>query len=253
MKVSSIIFALTDKHKMGKQFLIGLLFLLSTYGYSQDNKHKIMINGGISYSTHKSKNPIKYSSTGYDNAIAYSSSAHAQIGYFISANFALGITGSFMSYKNQIRSNYDLEKVYLYKERSNYMSFFVRYNYIGKHKLGCFLNLNTGYRWGKWFSRQTYTDPQNNIIELTDFSRAEGMEFNLYPGIIYFINKSISVETRLGHATYYTGNKKDKISDSKNSSFTAGFSMMNSFNLNFSFYLGGKNQNKKYTTNEDNL
>ena len=237
---------------MVQRYLIALLVVLSTYSYSQENKNKIMVNGAFFHLNTKSKIPIAYPSTQYSKSVYRGNYAHAQIGYFISNNFAFGLSGSLLRLKNQVKSSYPTENFYLYKQESDYISVFTRYNYtIDKRKLGCFLKLYGGYLWENRFSHQTYTDPQNNIVEITDFSRAKGMEFNLYAGIIYFINRWASVETTLGNVAYYISDAENKNSNQKNLTLVANFSMA-SLNLGFSFYLGRKTQDKKDINNEGN-
>jgi hypothetical protein len=228
---------------MIKKYLTAILLVMSIYGYSQENKNRFMINGNVQY--FHSNDQYKYSPGIYTNDFLNSrSTAGVNFGYFISNNFALGISESISKFLYASTSEYQTNPNYSssYSSINKDCGIFARYNQvIHSSKFGFFLNLYTGYSWYDMNSSNTYQDPNSGQITNKKYSRYTGLKVSLDPGIIYFINSKFSVESTLGSVFYQIGKSKqnDIYVTDKITELGASFSLR-TVSLGFSYYFGGK-------------
>jgi hypothetical protein len=229
-----------------KKYLTAVLFVIGIYSYSQEHKNRFMINGSIQYADYHSLNKRDFgnNSKGEYLHLNTNSAGGINFGYFLSNNFAVGISGSVSSSELTARSdanmNYFSEYTSKYIEKG--CGVFARYNHtIVSSKLGFFLQLNTRYSWGDMNTTSTSMDLNGNHITIKGFTKNTGTFTALNPGIIYFINNKFSVESMLGSIYYASGKSKsdDENINEKTSRFGADF-YLTTISLGFSYYFGGK-------------
>ncbi len=209
---------------------------------AQENKGKWIVNGSVNYSqsnnkgTDDSYNPRSNSKSGR---------LGVNLGYFITNNFALGLSNSYsLSKEETIYTGYAARTERAI--RSSYTpGIFAKYNHsINKSKFGFFLQLDANFSLSKRISK--VNDPYQNTITKDYYSR---LSTSLTPGIIYFINQKFSVQTSFGNVSFSSAGTRGK---------KAVYLTENQFSFNFSpfvttfgftYYFGGnKSEDKK--TNE---
>lgn len=200
-----------------------------------------MINGNVHYSNDNfSREMNQYKNSDLDVI----SSGGVNLGYFLSNNFAIGVSGSVNNY-NSTHNAHDLN--YSFEHTSNFAQkacgIFARYNHTLKSgKLGFFLQLGTQYIWGDEHITDIQKDPSwPYLVTYKDFAKHNGALVILNPGLIYFINKKFSVESSLG--SIYSSSDKAKSSINPINEKTTKFSAdlyLTSINLGFTYYFGGK-------------
>ena len=220
---------------MIKKTIAFVLFLTCTNLHAQENKNKWMINGNVSYfqnnsDTHSSPD-IKFKQRNTFMGV--------HLGYFITNNFALGILNEGFASVNELTTSDTSASVT--SQYSTYYSpvIFARYNrQIQSSRFGFFLQLDGKYRWEK-NRLKTITGSSG----YTRTSASSGIAISLTPGIIYFINKKISVETSFGNLGISSLNGYDSNAIVKrnmvNVNLTTNFSLA-AMNFGFTYYFGCK-------------
>jgi hypothetical protein len=112
---------------------------------------------------------------------------------------------------------------------------------IKESKFGIFLQLDNSYSFGKNDNVTTLESLNYPPIVNRNFLKGTGFKLGLTPGLLYFINNKISIETTIGEISYQSFNWENKIQNNlknKNNGFHA--SIANSTILfGLTFYFGG--------------
>ncbi len=217
---------------MIKKAIACIILFVTVKSYSQELKNKFVINGNVSHS--QFDYDLNVSNALYESQKNNNNLINISAGYFLTDNISVGLFGSFQkNLTNRTDNSFSYKSTTVY----NSSGLFARYTKLMKESsFGFFFELETGYSWGKQANRSTDT---TNMISHYD-NRFTQIAVSLSPGLIYFINKKFSVETRLGSLSAYTG--KLKYFDSpeiKNSGFDLNFSLT-TISAGFSYYFGGK-------------
>jgi hypothetical protein len=226
---------------MIKKCLPAILLFVSICSYSQENKNKFMINGHMQYS-HYGLLEKPSTSTDEHLDLVNNGSGGINFGYFLSTNFAIGISGSVSNFAVTTKSRTNNSA---FEYGSNYIEkgcgIFARYNHaFPNSKFGFFLQLSSLYYWGDVNDNIPYLDPNGNLITVKHTTKNTAIATTFNPGVIYFINNKFSVESALGSIYYASGKSvDDKNYNEKFSDLSADF-YLNSINLGFSYYFGGK-------------
>lgn len=236
---------------MTKDRILIAFLLLSISSYAQV-KGRMMINGNASY--YRAQVEQKNGINAHISDKNQFASANLNLGYFISNNFAIGIkAGTSSSNSNSFASYTNGEEATRKNSGLRFSSgVFARYNkLLGDGKFGLFLQLDNLYNWGtsKSESRTIYINFPPEFR--TSNTKLKGYSSVLFPGVLYFINKKLSLEASFGSISYHHTMIKDKEE-------TANFNKSNGFNLNFSlstinlgltFYFGkGKSETSESET-----
>jgi hypothetical protein len=231
---------------MIKNYLTAILLVITIYSYSQENKNKFMINGNAQYSDQYMIKKINHSNNTIGKYSDSYKNSHGAInfGYFLSNNFAIGISGSVNSSISYSRR--EDNKKYLSEYTDNNIEkgcgIFARYNHIlDSSKFGFFFQLGTHYYWGTMKTTSPTMDSQGNIITIKRTTTHTQLLALLNPGIVYFINNKFSVESALG-SIYYTSDESEPTDTNtveKNSKLGFDFNLT-TISLGFSYYFGGK-------------
>jgi len=233
-----------------RQFLAALLFL-SIQSFAQFNKGQLMINGSAHYYS------SKYNTNSNDriekiNQQQYSGGV--SLGYFFSNHFVAGIDGGVGSGRNKIENIDTMRRNYnLGRDNNSWMGAFLRYNQPIYHsKFGVFLRVSGDYELRKYTSKSEYTFVNSPTDIYTSERKGHGYSCSLSPGLFYFVNNRLSLETSIGGISYSLFHMKETSANSfdsytfKESSFNSSFSI-SSIWLGVTFYLG-KNKNESSTT-----
>lgn len=231
---------------MIKSYLATVLLLASLCSYSQDNKNKFMINGGIGYSHWKKDVDVSRYSTTKSSAPSFHGSTH--LGYFVSDKLALGLFGSLSGFEEKSKFGtgtlpYPTAHTteYRYSGRISTMGLFARYQQlIIDNKFGFLFqaHLASDRFWSN--SWQYYSDPTNGDREIRNYSRSKGQYIDLTAGLIYYINKKFSLETTFAGLNFGTRNIQTDYTKIK----TRGgqIDLYSSVNLAFTYYFGFSNK-----------
>jgi hypothetical protein len=213
---------------MIQNYLTITLLFIGIYSYSQENKNKIMLNGNFNYATEK-KRPVTIDHSTYYNS---KRAVDLNIGYFLTKNFAIGISGSYQKKVIRREFTYTIESAEVYYSSG----LFARYNCMTKgKKFGFFFQANSNVYVNEW--RENIKDDNTTA---TEKEKANGMNVILTPGVIYFLNHKFSVEASVMNITYDHFTVKDGLSNrSINSGFATNFSP-SSIYVGFSYYFVGK-------------
>jgi hypothetical protein len=222
---------------MIKNYLIGTFLLSCMFVYSQDNKGKFMIQGSAGYNNSSiiKKYPRSNGLTDeYKNSLV---SADVNFGYFLSNNFAMGISGAVRHFKFVNKSN-NLPNYTKYGNTyfEKGAGIFARYNRpLHTSKFGIFLQLNAHYYWINEIDISTTLNANGKPENITKITKGRRISTDLNPGLIYFINNKFSIESTLG-SLYYTVEKSTAMRTKKKTIGTgADFSLAN-INLGFTYY-----------------
>ncbi|HSH64819.1 MAG TPA: hypothetical protein VLB84_03260 [Bacteroidia bacterium] len=231
---------------MIKKSFVCLFLLLSFAGFTQNNKNKFVVNGNFTYSSNKTVQHSSYPTIQYKYRTF---SSNLNIGYFLTNNFVVGISGAYLNGSSE--TNYDASLRTISKSLFNSYNtgVFARYNqFLKNSKFAFFYNLYCDPFFGK--TTQYYSDVLNSSNEVKIISRNSGVHIGFQPGIIYFINSKFSIESSVGQVYYHSEKRhsEDDKSSSKQSWFGISY-FMNSLNLGFSYYFGTKSK----TTNTGDL
>jgi hypothetical protein len=213
---------------MIKKYLIITFLFISIYNYSQENKNKVMINGNFNYTSRKKRPSTVHHSTYYNSK----GTIDLNIGYFLIKNFAIGISGGYQ--KEVIHREYSITET---SSEIHYSSgIFTRYNCMTKsRKFGFLFQINSNVYVNEW--RMKIKDGN---ITTNENEKTNGMNIIFTPGIIYFLNHRLSVETSVMNIAYDKSIIKDDLSNrGLSSNFSTNFSP-SSFYVGFSYYFGGK-------------
>jgi hypothetical protein len=219
---------------MIKSSLTAILILLGAYCSSQENKGNFVVNAAINLSL--KNQPV--------------TTGGIYLGYFVTDHFSFGITCHQSHERNTLHENaiwqdYSSEIV----KTEHFSGVFARYNHLFQGKFGFFLSLNPSYIRRKDVTTQTTYYAVGEYTEKTTY-RYNGIFVSLDPGIIYFINKRFSLETKLGSIYYlntFSKNTNYEINE-KHSDFDLSFFTTN-LNLGVSFYFARKKEEDKKNTN----
>ncbi len=223
---------------MTKKYLTAALLVLSMCTFSQENKNRFMINGSVHYSNEHLTD--KMNSSNYSDSYG-NNSGGVNFGYFLSNNFAVGISGAINRSITKNRSNTNgLDRDYNYTEKD--CGIFARYNHPFKSgKLGFFLQLGVHYLWGDEHTIFFHNINSGSVIASEVSKKHMGFLAILNPGIIYFINNKFSIESSLG--SIYSGSDNVKYSNgpTNEKKFRLGADFyLTTINLGFTYYFGGK-------------
>lgn len=211
---------------MMKKYITCLLLALSSYTYSQENKHKFIAN--INARFHYTNSPVNL--------------GNLNLGYFVTNRLALGIFGSSNNYKNTSNSIANPMSSQNIISR-NYAGLFARYNYLpGNSKFGFVANLNSGYTFEKSTTEQTVNINGIEHIETYE-TKGRGYSISLNSGILYAINKRFSVEVILATFSYSQNLNKNEYSQEKRSLLETRV-ITSGFDIGFSYYFGCKRSEK---------
>jgi hypothetical protein len=203
--------------------------------YSQDNKGKFMIRGSAGYNNSSIIKKYNYTNE-YRNSLV---SAEVNFGYFLSNNFAVGISGAVNHFKfvNKASDNPSYIRYgNTYSEKG--AGIFVRYNRtLHNTKFGVFFQLNTHYYWINEIDISTTLNANGKPENITKITKGTRINTNLNPGLIYFINNKFSIESTLGSLYYAVEKSKSAamLRHKKTIKTGADFSLTN-INLGFTFY-----------------
>jgi hypothetical protein len=224
---------------MVKKYLIGTFLLSCLFVHSQDNKGKFMIRGSAGYSNSNIIKKYPQNNGLTDEYKTNLVSADVNFGYFLSNNFAVGISGAVNHFKFINKSN----NLPGYTKYGNTYSekgagIFARYNRtLHKSKFGVFLQLNAQYYWINEIDISTTLNANGKPENVTKVTKGTRIQTNLNPGLIYFINNKFSVESTLGSLYYSVEQSKSTtmLIKKKNIKTGADFSLTN-INLGFTYY-----------------
>ncbi|KUG06026.1 hypothetical protein ASU33_01255 [Solirubrum puertoriconensis] len=191
----------------------------------------VLVGGSVGYSrTSAEAEPVTPNTAGTESTTR-SVSFRPQVGYFISDNLALGISGALNADKYEATE----------QDTRRYLEYsvgpFVRYyKMFGESQFGLVGTLGAGYRenWDKY----KWYDPRFNY-----HGRGGYAEFT--PSVVYFPVSKVGIEASFGNIGYsYFRNKQERPSNSQverqqysNKTFGANLSLRN-FALGASLYLG---------------
>jgi hypothetical protein len=234
--------------------LIAVLLLVGTHSFAQLNKSRVMISGRGNVHTNKTEDANTLSHM-HNTEKNFGGSVYLNAGYFLSNNFAIG--GILGLSKNSYERDYDyLNNDRVFQEtisKSYTTGIFARYNYmIRQSKFGLFFQLDNTYSWGRFDDKST---TYSNGMPYIKSSKERNHSFNigLTPGLMYFINNRLSIETSIGDFSYNSTITKDEpleLNVRKESNFNANFSASTLY-FGLTFYLGGKkNEDTKSAASE---
>jgi len=164
--------------------VIGILFItmcISTVGYSQFTKGKIMIGG--SFSANFDANKYKNGGTTTKESTTNSFGLYPQVGYFFMDNLAAGAGLSLGSSTTKSGSN-----KFIYT--TTYLSPFARY-YFGNIYGQLAFDLG---------SSKAKTETNNT----TTTTKTNGSGWSLAAGYAYLLNDHVAIEPQLGYGLNYT-------------------------------------------------
>jgi hypothetical protein len=230
---------------MLKKQLIAVLLLLGMNSFAQLNKNKIMISGRGNFYTDKSEGESYSNNPAHIKDKRSDGNIDLNVGYFLSPNFAIG--GSIGLGRNVYKQTYFYTNGDNNINKSTSQNFstgiFARYNYmINQSKFGLFFQLNNTYTWGRIDREYIYTSVVNPPGGNLALDKNHSFNLGLTPGLVYFINNRLSVETSIGYLAYNSMVTKDKPLEQRVervSRFNADFSMATAY-FGLTFYLGGK-------------
>lgn len=243
---------------MKKTILILLTYFAATNTYGQLIKGTFM--PGLSINYNYSKNDRQdVTNDAYTNSTIKRNNIYSNInlGYFVKDNLAMGILTGYQrtTYNN---NNFSSNNSNTYNSTSNsnqiinyfFIGIFARYyKMINNSKFGIFIQANSQYQNGN--ETTTNNNTTTNYTSTSQTSELTSQKSNTFsvgisPGIVYFINKKIGIETRFGNIGYGISNTKP-LSNSKrsisehNEGFDANFSS-STLQLGVNFYLGRKSK-----------
>ncbi|HET6228298.1 MAG TPA: outer membrane beta-barrel protein [Bacteroidia bacterium] len=238
---------------MIKKILLAAIIVFAMQSFAQNNKGQLLVSGSLNYYTNKSNRSDSYNlnsftSTSQSNQQIFGASL--QVGYFVTNHLAVGLGGwtyhRKSSYTNTNSSDVITSVVSKDRDTDYTVGPFLRYNQtLFKSKFGFFLNLNSSY---------AYTDRHNETVNYnsTDpnspFTNkyqkvGNGFDVALAPGLFYFINSRISLETTLGSVYFSNTDLRDPGRNSTYKEHYVGSSFsIASIWLGATFYLG-RNKN----------
>jgi hypothetical protein len=218
---------------MIKKYLIGIFMLLCMFAHSQANKGKFMIQGSAGYHNSGVLSTYGAFSEKYSRNFVL---ADVNFGYFLSNNFAVGISGSTIYNKSiDIPDPHVNQLKYVNTHSENGVGVFARYNHtLHDSKFGFFLQLNARHYWINQMDALIMMngDPSNKNV-----TKGTRIYSSLSPGLIYFINNKFSVESTLG-SLYYTLEKSKSPSLAIEKTYTStgiDFSLTQ-INFGFTYY-----------------
>ncbi|MES2681706.1 MAG: outer membrane beta-barrel protein [Bacteroidota bacterium] len=236
--IAVIVFCSTAKAQIAK----GRMMLGAGFNTNSQN-HK-----DISTDTNRNINTYENKTSNFNIELRY--------GYFISDHLMLGVFGGYGFYQNkgtQIYVNY-----YNPSNNSNQTNtsnnntvsggLFARYyTILGTSRFAFYGQISSGYGGGKNKSNDTFTGPFNHI---SSESHGNHSQFSTYinPGLVYFINNHIAIETSFGSAGFYTQRTKTYTGNTTNENTNRGFNAsLSLYSLYFglNFYFGGNSAGKE--------
>ena len=226
-----------------KKITVLLVLLGWTQLHAQENKGKWMINGNVNYLTYKDGYNDKPPYQSQQN-IYKSASVGVNLGYFLTNNFALGLSTLYTF--DKIKSEYAGYPIQTYDQKNSTYStgIFARYNQpINHSKFGFALQLDGNYGW-KTGSQKQYDGQGSNTTHIS----SSGFSISLTPRIIYFINQKFSVETTLGNIQFRSSKGVDSYYSSqkvRRNSFDFNLNPFEVFGFGFTYYFGGKHSEDK--------
>ncbi|WP_027395708.1 outer membrane beta-barrel protein [Aquimarina latercula] len=199
---------------MKTTFLLLIAALTLSTTYAQENssfgfkKGDITISGTMSYSYQNSDsfrndidgNAYRFETKGHNFSII------PEIGYFVSSHFMTGLKFGYISSKTESFDNdlYD----YTSKGRGYSTSLFGRYYFTPQKRVSLFIELEAGYTKNTIDSDRVF-----QVNDLTSYTnKVQNYSVTAAPGINVFINKDLSLTSRIGRIGY--SNIKDNFSNS---------------------------------------
>lgn len=231
---------------MIKKIAVFVLFLICMQLNAQENKNKWMINGAVNY--FQNNTDIYYLP---DLKLKQSNTfVGVHLGYFITNNFALGILNEGSASVHEVITSDTSASVTSQYSTSYSPGIFAKYNrQIQSSRFGFFLQLDSKYSWEK--------NRFKTITGNSDFTRTSastGIVISLTPGIIYFINKKISIETSFGNlgVSSLDGYDSNAIVKRKaiNVNLKTNFSLA-TMNFGFTYYFGCKKKESDMSKDKD--
>jgi hypothetical protein len=225
--------------------LIAVFLLIGMHSFAQLNKNKIMISGRGNYFEDNIQQDVNdITNSHFKNKIS-DGALNLNIGYFLSNNFIIGGIAGFgksMQFQNNIYISGDNSSRKITTQ--NFSSgVFARYNHMIKEsQFGLFFQLNNTYTWGRIDGEYTYTSINFPLSGYVDLKKYRAYDVVLTPGLMYFINNKLSIETSIGNLSYNSSVTKDRpleLSVEKTSRFNTDFSMATVY-FGLTFYMGGK-------------
>jgi hypothetical protein len=233
------------------QLLLSILFL-NIQSYAQMSKGKIMLNGNGSYYQSKNeRNEATGPASFHQNEVKYGN-FNLNIGYFISNNFALGITERLGTYGASSSNTFVSGNVSIQTNKTNYFytGLFIRYNQpFAKSKFGGFLQMNVLYNWGRSEQSSIYIPVNFPENKMRTAEKSYRYVCSLTPGLYYFVTNKLSIEASLGNLFYENGVDKSTTGDytlRKSNQFNSNFSI-STLNLGLTFYFGKDKSETKPT------
>ncbi|TGD78593.1 outer membrane beta-barrel protein [Hymenobacter wooponensis] len=215
--------------------LLGLAFSAT----AQIGAGKVLLGGGVSYSTSKSDRQLPSSK----EVLTYRySQITPVVGYFVADNIALGITGE---YGRDKQSSYVEAQSVRRNESRNTRTFasiapFVRYYHMLGEKIGIYGQLECGYTKGRSEYRATYVVDR----PYSSNSTSEGVYSALTPALVYFPIEKLAVQLTMGSVRYSrtTGRSKDEmgtqVDSGRYSQLSTNFGL-SYVNVGLALHLGG--------------
>ncbi|WP_299441670.1 hypothetical protein [uncultured Aquimarina sp.] len=216
--------------------MIALAALSATY--AQENKTfgfekgDFIISGTMSYSNQNSdsfRSNID-GSTSWSDSKGYNFNFIPEVGYFISPSFMTGIKLGYISFKNQSYSDSGFES---YSKGNGYStSLFGRYYFSAQKRISLFIELDAGY------SKISSDSEVRTSLSNLNIGKNDNTNYSVAasPGINLFINKNLSLTSRIGKLSY--AHIKDTYSNSEGDT---SVNRRNGFNANINlnnFYFG---------------
>lgn len=194
----------------------------SSFGFE---KGDLTISGTMNYSYQNSesfRNNIEGDSYKFETK-GHNFSIIPEIGYFISSHLMAGLKFGYISSKTE---NYDNDLYDFSSKGKGYSTgIFGRYYFSPQKRISLFIELNAGYQMIKTDSDRIFQ--VNNLTTSTD--KNESYNMTAAPGINIFINKNLSLTSRIGSIGY--SHIKDRFNDSDGD---IGTNKRDRFNVNIS-------------------
>ncbi|AXT51007.1 hypothetical protein D1818_09280 [Aquimarina sp. BL5] len=194
----------------------------SSFGFE---KGDFTISGTMNYSYQNSesfRNNIEGESYKFETK-GHNFSIIPEIGYFISSHLMAGLKFGYISSKTE---NYDNDLYDFSSKGKGYSTgIFGRYYFSPQKRVSLFIELNAGYQMIKTDSDRIFQ--VNNLTTSTD--KNESYNMTAAPGINLFVNKNLSLTSRIGSIGY--SHIKDSFNDSDGD---IGTNKRDRFNANIS-------------------
>jgi len=234
-----------------KNLIVVILMSACLNVFSQVNKGSMFAGGTMNYYSHNNKNEASTSINNFNSISSYKRvgfGTDLNYGFFVSDRIAVGPL--FTIRQNRQESTYDYYDQTQYTDyKDSYMGIglFARWYKMTKtEKFGFFIQLSGQYETDE-NSNKSRTVPKNpgyiNTQNSSSYAGA-GMLANLGTGVVYFINKKIGLEARLG-GIQYQNSKGTSFTDGQKASASSTTWLnlnytMSSFFFGANIYFGGK-------------